>query len=214
MGTEGMKCPHGHLETFFESGTAYTSRTIAKEACRTGCLANDACMYADLFFGSWENSSTHATCYLKSAECGDYASNLHGAYSLWIRPSVAATTPAPTAPSPTPTVEAPGWKEGMKCPRGHLETFFESGTAYTSRTIAKEACRTGCLANDACMYADLFFGSWENSSTHATCYLKGNECGDYASNLHGAYSLWTRPSVAATTPASAGPSPTPTFQPV
>jgi len=92
---EGVKCPLGWFKTLFNGGDLYQSRDDAKEACAVGCLAASGCAYADLFFGTSHGSSTYALCHLKTDACGDYASNTHSAYSLFVLPSV-SPTPGPT----------------------------------------------------------------------------------------------------------------------
>ena len=106
-------------------------------------------------------------------------------------PPPSPTPPPPTPPPPSPPpASAPYWLEVVYCRVGArtiLKTLFNGGGLYQSRDDAKDACAVGCLATSGCAYADLFFS---RTRTYATCYLRTDACGDYASNTNSEYSLF------------------------
>ena len=86
------------------------------------------------------------------------------------------------------TPASKSWTQGHKCPRGTISdgTLFSRQTGLTLEE-AKTQCALGCDSRDDCMFADLYY-----TTSSATCYLKGSDCGDWETNTHPAYHLYRK----------------------
>ena len=75
----GKHCPGGWIETVFTGALGYDLIT-AQEKCAAACNERSDCFFADLF---WD-TNWH-TCYLKDNGCGDWQTNEHPSYHIYIK---------------------------------------------------------------------------------------------------------------------------------
>ena len=82
----GKLCPSGRLvnSTFFRGSFGY-DLIAAKEKCAAGCNDRDDCFFANLFYGQWSGASDWSTCYLRGKDCGDWQTNEHRSYNLYMK---------------------------------------------------------------------------------------------------------------------------------
>ena len=69
----------GILTKLFQGDLGYDVDT-AKAKCAEGCNARDDCKFANLY---WVSSMQ--VCYLNNDKCGNYQTNEHPAYRLYIK---------------------------------------------------------------------------------------------------------------------------------
>ena len=69
----------GILTKLFQGDLGYDVDT-AKAKCAEGCNARDDCKFADLYW-----ISSMQVCYLNNDKCGNYQTNEHPAYRLYIK---------------------------------------------------------------------------------------------------------------------------------